>query len=47
MRPWSARPCFKTRDRDVRCQQCEHIAEATDWSEEEASEEPERTAAAA
>jgi len=47
IRPWSARPCFKTRDRDIRCQQCERIAEATDWSEEETSEEPERTAAAA
>jgi ferrochelatase len=32
--PWSARPCYKSRDRDIRCHQCERIAEATDWSEE-------------
>jgi ferrochelatase len=32
---WSARPCFKTRNRDIRCHQCERIAEATDWSESE------------
>ena len=40
-KPWSARPCFKTRDRDIRCHQCLRIAEATDWSE------PEPTAPAA
>jgi ferrochelatase len=34
-RPWSARPCYKARNREIRCQQCERIAEATDWSEEE------------
>jgi ferrochelatase len=32
--PWSARPCFEKTDRSIRCQQCEKIAEATDWSEE-------------
>ena len=29
--PWSARPCFAARDRDIRCPQCERIAEATNW----------------
>jgi len=32
--PWSARPCYKTRDRSIRCQQCRKVAEATDWSRE-------------
>jgi ferrochelatase len=32
--PWSARPCFKARNRDLRCHQCERVAEATDWSTE-------------
>jgi len=32
--PWSARPCFKARNRDIRCHQCERVAEATDWSTE-------------
>jgi ferrochelatase len=36
--PGSARPCCKTEDRDIRCHQCERIAEATDWAEA-----PERT----
>ena len=36
--PWSARPCYKSRDRDIRCHQCERIAEATDWTENEESE---------
>lgn len=30
--PWSERPCYQLKDRDVRCNQCEHVAEATDWS---------------
>ena len=39
--PWSARPCFKTKNRDIRCHQCERIAEATDWSTEpEAAAQP-------
>ncbi len=32
--PWSSRPCFKARNRDIRCHQCERIAEATNWSTE-------------
>lgn len=36
-RCWSARPCFKTRNRDIRCHQCERIAEATDWNEPDAT----------
>jgi len=38
--PWSARPCFETKDRSIRCQQCEKIAEATDWSEKEEEAAP-------
>jgi len=33
--PGSTRPCFEKKDRSIRCQQCEKIAEATDWSEAE------------
>lgn len=32
--PWSAHPCYDATDRDVRCHQCERIAEARDWTEE-------------
>ncbi len=38
--PWSARPCYDSRERDIRCHQCEIIAEATDWSEERQPREP-------
>jgi ferrochelatase len=34
-KPWSARPCYASKNRNVRCHQCERIAEATDWTEEE------------
>ncbi len=44
-KPWSARPCYKSKNRDIRCHQCERIAEATNWEAEE--EEPRERAPAA
>jgi len=32
--PGSERPCCRSRNRDIRCHQCERIAEATDWTAE-------------
>ncbi|MFB6230413.1 MAG: ferrochelatase [Salinibacter sp.] len=32
--PGSERPCCKSRNRDIRCHQCERVAEATDWTAE-------------
>ena len=39
--PASERPCCQVQDRDIRCHQCQHVAEATDWSapEEEQARE--------
>ena len=33
---WSTRPCFNAKDRDIRCHQCERIAEARNWNSEPA-----------
>lgn len=30
--PWSSRPSYQTKDRQIRCHQCERIAEATCWT---------------
>lgn len=38
--PWSARPCYDCRERDIRCEQCEIVAEATDWTEQRQPQEP-------
>ena len=43
--PGSARPCCKTADRDIRCHQCERIAEATDWTASETEADRELEAA--
>jgi len=38
--PWSARPRCDEKNRSIRCHQCERIAEATDWTADEAEREP-------
>ena len=45
--PWNTRPCFKAKNRDIRCHQCEKIAEARNWTAETEEEtEPRQPAAA-
>jgi len=44
--PWSTRPCFKSKDRDIRCHQCQRIAEARNWTADPEPEEARETAAA-
>jgi len=36
--PGSQRPCYEIQDRDIRCHQCQNVAEATNWSESETEE---------
>jgi ferrochelatase len=36
--PGSERPCYQVQDRDIRCHQCQNVAEATNWSESETEE---------
>jgi len=36
--PGSERPCYEVTDRDIRCHQCQHVAEATNWNESEEEE---------
>ena len=36
--PGSQRPCYQIQDRDIRCHQCQNVAEATNWSESETEE---------
>jgi len=44
--PWSTRPCYKTKNRDIRCHQCERIAEARNWTADTESPKPRETATA-
>ena len=36
--PGSERPCYQIKDRDIRCHQCQNVAEATNWEESESEE---------
>jgi protoporphyrin/coproporphyrin ferrochelatase len=44
--PWSTRPCYKAKNRDTRCHQCERIAEARNWTTDTESPKPRETATA-
>ena len=36
--PGCERPCYRMQDRDIRCHQCQKVAEATDWGKSETEE---------